>query len=189
MRLILICHGATAATRTASFPADEPLEEAALRRARRLGKSLPAADRSWTSPSLRARQTAEALSLEATPHPALRECDYGRWAGRTLDDLGATEPEALGAWLSDFAAAPHGGEPLADLFERVSGWIDDVLSGHGRAIAVTHPTVIRAAVVHVLGAPRSSFWRLDVEPLGVVELSAERQRPRLRLGRAGRFSS
>ncbi|KGM30735.1 histidine phosphatase, partial [Inquilinus limosus MP06] len=32
-RLTLICHGATAATRSGAFPADEPLEDRALLRA------------------------------------------------------------------------------------------------------------------------------------------------------------
>ncbi|MEJ2625567.1 MAG: histidine phosphatase family protein [Pseudolabrys sp.] len=181
MRLILICHGATAATRRAAFAVDEPLEDAAIERAKALRKSLLSADRSWTSPALRARQTAEALSLDARAHPVLSHCDYGRWAGQTLKGLEATEPEAIAAWLSDFAAAPHGGEALANLFQRVSAWIDDVLHSDGKTIAVTHASVIRTAVIHLLGAPPASFWRLDTEPLSFVELSGDGQGSRLRL--------
>jgi broad specificity phosphatase PhoE len=37
---------------------------------------------------------------------------------------------------------------------------------------VTHAGVVKAAVVHALGAPVMSFWRLDVAPLGITELHA-----------------
>jgi broad specificity phosphatase PhoE len=63
-RLTLICDGATAATRVAAFPRDEPLEDRALSRAAVLGHGLRRADRALTSLALRARQTA-ALSLDA----------------------------------------------------------------------------------------------------------------------------
>jgi hypothetical protein len=84
MRLTLIAHGATAATRAVAFPQDEPVEARALSSAMVSGQRLRRADRAWTSPALRARQTAAALSLEAAVNPCLRDCDYGRWAGRTL---------------------------------------------------------------------------------------------------------
>jgi broad specificity phosphatase PhoE len=39
------------------------------------------------------------------------------------------------------------------------------LSGHrGRLVAVTHPSVIRAAILVVLDSPPRSFWRIDVGP-------------------------
>ena len=40
----------------------------------------------------------------------------------------------------------------------------------GRVVAVTHPAVIRAAIVHALGAPPASLWRIDVEPLSLTRL-------------------
>jgi broad specificity phosphatase PhoE len=181
MRLTLICHGATAATRTASFPLDEPLEARAIERAKALGKTLPLANHTWTSPALRAQQTAKALSLDARSHPALKDCDYGRWAGRRLKEVQTREPDAVATWLSDFAAAPHGGEALADLFRRVSIWIDDILQGDGHTVAVTHATVIRAAVIHLLEAPAASFWRIDVAPLSFVDLSGNGKNRNLRL--------
>jgi broad specificity phosphatase PhoE len=42
----------------------------------------------------------------------------------------------------------------------------------GRAIAVTHAGVVKAAVVHALGAPPAAFWRVDVTPLALTELHA-----------------
>jgi broad specificity phosphatase PhoE len=78
----------------------------------------------------------------------------------------------VAAWLSDAEAAPHGGESLADLFRRVSAWMDECIR-EGHTIAVTHAAVIRAAIIHVLDAPARSFWRIDIEPLSVTKLRGD----------------
>jgi broad specificity phosphatase PhoE len=67
------------------------------------------------SPALRASQTADALKLDATVEPMLRDCDYGRWTGRALDEVQAQEPEAVTEWLRNPMAAPHGGESVLAL--------------------------------------------------------------------------
>ena len=150
-RLTLICHGATAATRSGAFPVDEPLEDRALAR-------------------------AAALGLDAAEEPALRDVDHGRWAGRRLEEVQATEPQAVIAWLSDPDAAPHGGESLFEMLRRAAAWLDERAGDGGHGIAVTHAAVIRAAILHVLEAPTSAFWRLDIAPLGVTALSHDGRR-------------
>lgn len=140
----------------------------------------PRADRIATSPALRARQTADALGFEAQIDQALRDCDHGRWAGRSITTIGTEEPENLMGWMSDPEAAPHGGESLVDLRTRIAGWMDAqaVLDGH--VIAISHTAVVRAAIVHVLQAPLSSFWLSDVEPLSVISMTSNGQRWSLR---------
>ncbi|MBY2914763.1 histidine phosphatase family protein [Rhizobium leguminosarum] len=178
-RLTWICHGATAASRKALFPLDEPLEDKAVEEAGRMIPQ-PRADRIAMSPALRARQTAEALRLEARIDLALRDCDHGRWAGRSITTIGTEEPENLMGWMSDPEAAPHGGESLVDLRTRIAGWMDEQSSLGGHVIAVSHAAVIRAAIVHVLQAPLSSFWLSDVEPLSVIRMTSNGQRWSLR---------
>ena len=106
-RLTLICHGSTDAVRAAAFPMDEPLDHYGETGATELAGRLPNVDFCWTSPELRTRQTAEALGLNASVQPMLRECDYGRWAGRAFGEIVAHEPDAANSWLHDPAAAPH----------------------------------------------------------------------------------
>ncbi|EJT04213.1 histidine phosphatase family protein [Rhizobium sp. CCGE 510] len=181
-RLTWICHGATAANRKALFPLDEPLEDKAAEEAS--GMAAPSrADRIVTSPALRARQTAQALRLEARIDQALRDCDHGRWAGRSIAAIEAEEPENLMAWMRDPEAAPHGGESLVDLRTRVGGWMDDESAHGGHVIAVSHAAVIRAAVAHVLQAPISCFWLVDVEPLAIVRMTSNGRRWALRFQR------
>jgi broad specificity phosphatase PhoE len=169
-RITLICHGATSAVRSAAFPRDEPLDERAATAARRLAGLLRQAEHVRTSPALRAKQTAAALALEATEDAMLRDCDYGRWAGRRMSDVQEQEPEAMRAWLTDVEAAPHGGEPLAAVLDRAARWLDSCSQFTGHVVAITHAAVVRAAIVHAIGAPSASFWRLDIEPLGLSDL-------------------
>jgi broad specificity phosphatase PhoE len=78
----------------------------------------------------------------------------------------------LGAWMTDPEAAPHGGESLTALLQRVATWLDEQATQDGTAIAITHAGVVKAAVVHALDAPPSAFWRIDVSPLSITELHA-----------------
>ena len=69
------------------------------------------------------------------------------------------------------AAAPHGGESLAALIERAGAWLAQSLAREGATLAVTHASVVRAAIVNALGAGSSAFWRIDVAPLSLARLS------------------
>ena len=170
-RLTLICHAPTAAVRKAAFPADEALDDCGTAQAAALAESVPRADWIWTSPELRARQTAEALHLEATAQEALRDCDYGAWKGCPFADVQARDPEAVSAWLRDPGATPHGGESLLSLMQRVAQWLDAENATGRKTIVITHASIVRAAIVHALGAPPQSFWRIDIAPLSVTRLS------------------
>ncbi len=103
--------------------------------------------------------------------PEVRECDYGRWTGQGFEEIRRREPEALAEWLSDPASAPHGGESILAMTERVASWLDEQRSFSGEMLVVTHSSVIRGAVIHAIGAPPSSFWRIDVAPLSMARLS------------------
>ncbi len=180
MRLILLCHGATAATRAAAFPRDEPLEPDALARTEALAAALPRVAAVRCSPARACLQTATALGLMAGVEPALADWRAGRWAGLPFAALQRREPEALAAWRNDASAAPHGGESLAALLERVGGWLCS-LGEQGRPLlAITHAAVIRAAIVRAIAAGPASFWRIDVAPLSQTLLVGGGERWSLR---------
>ena len=184
-RLSWICHGPTRANREGCFPDDEPLEPKALERIQPTSR-FGTVDRAWTSPALRACQTAAALGLECTTESSFRECDYGRWQGRPITELHETDPEALSQWMLDFDAAPHGGESLSAVLARVGAWMKAHIGDGGHTVVVTHATVIRAAILHVLQAPPPAFWTIDIEPLGIVEMTSDGRRWQLRFPNAAR---
>jgi broad specificity phosphatase PhoE len=170
-RLFLVAHASTAAVRRTAFAADEPLDDHGQADAAALVGHLPRADVYAASPELRTRQTAEALRLDATVLPLLHDCDFGNWRGRTFEDVSASEPDAVAAWLRDPTAAPHGGESIADLVQRIGEWLAQENGHHRQSIVVTNPSIIRAAVVHAIGATPQSFWRIDIAPLSITRLS------------------
>jgi broad specificity phosphatase PhoE len=170
-RLTLICHAPTDAVRKAAFPADEPLDDRGKAQAAGLAASIPRADCVWTSPELRARQTAEALHLHAAVQATLRECDYGAWKGCAFADVQARDPDGISAWLNDPTATPHGGESLLSLMQRVAQWLDAEKAADRKALVIAHASIIRAAIVHALHAPPQAFWRIDIAPLSATRLS------------------
>jgi len=177
-RLVLLRHARTAAAQGAAFPAvDDRLDPVGRREARAAAAALAATgwDRDGVicSPLVRAVETAALLGLDAAaPEPALREADFGTWAGTSLAAVAAGDPDAVTAWMTDVDAVPHGGESLRAVVGRVGQWLDEQATSDGRNVAVTHGGIVKAAVVHALGAPLEAFWRVDVGPLGVTELRA-----------------
>lgn len=172
MKLLLIRHAASPSTRRAAFGGgDEPLDDAAARQAAELFKRLPGrVDRWLCSPSLAARQTADAAGFDASVDRDLSECDFGCWTGSTLSEIEQSDPDGLRRWFEDPEATPHSGESIAGLADRVRGWLERLRAHPGTTCAVTHAGVIRTAVVLALGAPLGAFWRIDVTPLSLTEL-------------------
>ncbi len=168
-RLTLVCHARTRAQKLARLALDEPLETDWLAKRPDVGAWYRNV-RLLCGPELRTRQTAALFGDEAQVVQALADCDVGRWRGLSIDKLLKSEPEQLQAWLDDPDAAPHGGESVARLCRRVAGWLASLEGKPGHVLAVTHPFVIRAALVNVLHCPATAFNRIDIEPLSTVEL-------------------
>ena len=174
-RLDLLAHGASAATRAARFPDDEALEASAVAPSKRSAAGC----KDLRSRSDRARSRRARDGLGAGPRRRRRDgacgiATTGAGAVSPLKDVAAREPDGFAAWLGDPAAAPHGGESLAALILRVSVWLAESLARDGATLAVTHASVVRAAIVGALGAGSSAFWRIDV----AATLACQTQRSR-----------
>lgn len=170
-RLILIAHAPTEALRRAAFPLDEPIlqregSEGALWKG-------PRVERIHLAPEIRTQQTSHLLGLEGEINVDLRDCDYGTWRGRAMDEIQSDSPDGLLAWLTKPETAPHGGESIENLIRRVGMWTES-LKGTTSTIAVTHPAVIRAAIIYALRVPAQTFWRFDIPPLSLTDLRLSR---------------
>lgn len=174
-RITLLCHGRST-QRPSAFADDEPLAEGERERIAELAAVIEKAGTVVTSPALVARQTAEALSLAPAADPALADLDLGLWRGRSLSDVEASEPAALSTWMADPDFAGHGGESRAALIKRVTSWLEEWLATDGHMLAVTHPVVIQAAVLAILGAPAPAFRNIDVAPLTALDIRSDGRR-------------
>ena len=156
LRLLLVRHAGTAATRQPVVPDDEvaggPLPDLTAW----LGRSGTVI----TSPARRC------LLAGAAVEPRLRPWDLGEWTGRPFDELD------LASWRSDPGFDRHGGESLIHLAARVRGLLDDWHGSTGRIAAITHAAVIKAMVVQALRAPLEAVWDLDIAPGAFTEMHA-----------------
>jgi probable phosphoglycerate mutase len=110
----------------------------------------------YTSDMLRARQTAEIvgerIGVEPIVEPRVRECAWGAWEGRLVEDIAREEPEHWEAWLRAgetfrFPSAPDKpGESLAEHMARTLAALEDVRQGPDPALVVCHGGTIRVAV-------------------------------------------
>lgn len=166
-RLTLICHAVTPLQKQGRFPDDESVamdwQGAALSLAGRYKKP----PRLLCGPEARARQTAGLFGYNAEVETALRDADFGTWKGQ---DIGQLDSDELTAWTTDSASAPHGGESVDQMCARVGQWLKSLETQPGHVVAVTHPFVIRAAMLYVMQFPISMFYLIDVEPLSSIEL-------------------
>jgi broad specificity phosphatase PhoE len=179
-RLMLVAHAATAATERAAFPVDEAVEGL-----ENIGPVQLRAGMWLSGPELRCRQTAGALGRPPTVVDGFADLDAGRGAGADLPGLMAAEPESVMAWMTEVTAAPHGGESLQDLVTRVGGALaGGALGGRpwpdGLSVIVAAPLVIRAALVHLLAAPSSFLFGVDIEPLSATHVTGHGGRWKLR---------
>ncbi len=188
-RLILIANASTSAVRASAFPLDEGLDDKGRKDATAMAAEFRNTSTVLASPAKRTLETAAALGFDAKIDTALRDLDLGRWAGHTLNSVAASEADALASWLSDPTTAPHGGETIDGLFARISIWLQAISARDERIVTVTHPAVIRAAILAAIHASPSSFWNIDVAPLSVVELTSNGKRWALKSMRNGLSSA
>lgn len=132
--------------------------------------------RVFSSPLMRARQTAEALGL-ANPllEARLMEQNWGRWEGLTRAEILTAEGEDafIRSGLAE-AFHPPGGESTKALHDRVAGFLRDVANENSDAIAVTHLGVLRAAYTLATGWDMATPMppELDISKALVLKMDA-----------------
>ena len=134
-----------------------------------LASHLDGYDAVWTSPRLRARQTAVALTPSPRVDDDLRELDFGELEGRTFDEIAASEPDLYRAWMETPTRVRFpGGESYADLKARAVWSLERIWAEQEVAVVVTHGGVIRAGLAFWLGMPDEAIFRIDVRYGGVT---------------------
>ncbi len=158
--ILLARHGETKENRERRFQGqrDVPLNDTGREQARALAEQAAREDPPiaalYTSPLIRARETAQIvgakLGLEPHDDPRLKEVHVGHWEGRLKDDVAREEPEA---WEAFRSAGPTfrfpGGESFAEQQQRVIDALVDVTQrGVLPALLVCHRGVVRCALAH-----------------------------------------
>ena len=111
----------------------------------------------WSSPLLRARQTADIVAarigLEPVEDARLVETDTGDWTDRSFAEMDAEHPQAMAAFRAgDIHFAFPGGESYRHQTERTMAALRDIGADLLPALVVCHAMVIRLALAD-LGRP------------------------------------
>ena len=105
-----------------------------------------------SSPLLRAVQTARALGAwRLTCEPRLIEMDWGKWEGRTIDEMHLNDPVYMHEVESrglDFSAP--GGESPRQIQQRLAPWLKEIATQERTIIAVCHKGVVRSLFARAL---------------------------------------
>ena len=178
--IYLARHGQTAYNLEGRFQGQQeiPLDDSGRAQARELAERAAGYGFAalWTSPLLRARETADAVAvrigLEPIEDARLVETDSGDWTDRSFAEVMAEAPAAFAAFAAgdpDFAFP--GGESFAHQELRVAAALADVERGELPALVVCHGMVIRAALASRADHRLERFKR--VPNAGLVPLDPE----------------
>jgi broad specificity phosphatase PhoE len=167
--LCVVRHGETDWNRNGILQGwfDVPINELGRRQASAMAAAFAGAGFSavWTSPLVRARETAEivaaALGLPAPScHEGIKERHFGAIQGIPKDELAELNPALLEQILRrNPAAAFVGGESLDDFADRVLAGFADIGARHGgdRVLVITHGWVMDVVTRHIGGLARHAI--------------------------------
>jgi alpha-ribazole phosphatase len=183
MNLYMVRHGQTADSRENRFSgsSDPPLTmvgEAMVQAFAEAYASLTW-DAIYTSPMLRARQTADPLcrrtGVQATLEDGLKEIDYGEWEGLKQVEVKQRWPEAFEYWADDVASrGTPGGETAFHVAARAMRVVEAIRARHqkGNVLLVSHKATLRVITCALLGLDVRLFRERIAQPVCAVTMFA-----------------
>ena len=178
-RIVMIRHGETAwnAERRSQGWMDPPLNEKGMRQAELVGAHVRAHyefERVISSDSSRCTMTADALGLEYSTDPMLREINTGAFAGLLIDDIRERFPDVVDHWERDIGRAPDG-ESWLDLAARAGNFVavSGILEVEGDVCLVSHGGTIRALLSGFLGLHINAVRNFAQSNTGITVVSHE----------------
>lgn len=181
MNLYLIRHGQTEFSRENRFcgTSDPALTDVGEAMAEAFAEAYAsiAWNAIYTSPMLRARQTAGALTRLTTStaivEDGLKEIAYGEWEGLTVDAVKARWPDAYAYWADDVASrGTPGGETAFHVAARAMRAIEAIRTRHqdGNVLIVSHKATLRIITCALLGLDVRLFRERIAQPVAAVTL-------------------
>ncbi|MEO8276276.1 MAG: histidine phosphatase family protein [Thermoanaerobaculia bacterium] len=181
MNLYLLRHGQTAASRENRFTgsSNPPLTPVGAAMAESFASAY--SELEWqavyTSPLLRARQTAEPLvrrlGVEPIVENGLAEIGYGEWEGLTAEEARERGPAAYDYWAHDVASrgAP-GGETAFAVAARAMRVVEQIRTHYesGNVLVVSHKATLRIVACALLGLDVRLFRERLTMPVASVTM-------------------
>lgn len=172
--IILVRHGECAGNREGFFRGrtDLPLNETGRIQAKALAKEVSRLSPAliYSSPLLRARETAEEIGREAgvpvETRTGFTNMALGPWEGLPKQEVRQSFPEEWRLWMENPERLRlPGAETLEDVQRRSFAHLEHIvrLNPGKTAVVVTHRAVLKPLVAACLGIADPSFWRIHVD--------------------------
>lgn len=170
--IYMVRHGETEwnATSILQGHTNVPLSAQGRHQAELLGRRLAALefDAFYSSDLARAYETARIISQHHNNQdiktlPELREINFGRWEGFSINEIQGMYPEEVKQWWEKpLLTKLPGGESLGEVVKRTVTVVKNIVESHskGNVLLASHGGVIRSVVGTVLGIDLNEHWRL-----------------------------
>ena len=165
--IYMVRHGQTAGNKAKVLQgrgSNDPLNEEGIRQAKAVREwfleQQISIDRVYSSPLIRALQTAEIISggMTAVTDERLLEMDYGPYEGM---DLLNPSPEVK-TFFSDFVhnPAPDGMEQLSEVIGRMGDFMNEIKAqaGEENILISTHAIALKGALEFFTPESRGGYW-------------------------------
>lgn len=130
-----------------------PMGEAGLAQAEKMAANLPPVSAVFSSPLIRAVQTAQAIGLPVTILDGLRELSFGEWDGLTFEQIRQQYPQLYAARASDLTLPLPGAEDRALGLARFQCAVEEaILQSSGDIAIVAHGGIIAQFLQHIGGS-------------------------------------
>jgi probable phosphoglycerate mutase len=183
MNLYMVRHGQTVSSRENRFTgsSDPPLTAVGEAMAQAFGDAYASTkwEAIYTSPMLRARQTADPLSrltgVPTTIEDGLKEIGYGEWEGLRQEEVKQRWPQAFEYWADDVASrGTPGGETAFTVAARAMRVVEEIRCRHhqGNVLIVSHKATLRIITCALLGLDVRLFRQRIAQPVCAVTMFA-----------------
>ncbi len=138
----------------------------------------------YASPAQRTLESAEIVAqgreLAVVPHAAFSEVDYGDWINAPFHAFDQLPIFQQYLYAPQTTQIP-GGENVCAMQARAVAGIEEIRVAHqdGRIAVVSHSDVIKAIIVHYVGAPLAHWQRYAVDNASCTVLRFSTHQPRL----------
>ena len=177
--IYLIRHGSTNLNEKGVYQgwSNEPLNEKGRKRAKILAAKIKASTNGlnnlYSSDLKRAEETADIFTdvfeISIKWDSNLRELDYGKWEGRSYQELLKNDPHNI-PWDEPEKFDPPDGETIEELRERVLRSWNRIINQRGKTAVISHSGPIKLIIIDCIRASLAGFWRLSVDPGSVSKI-------------------
>jgi broad specificity phosphatase PhoE len=117
----------------------------------------------------------EQLGLEPIRHEGLREIDFGRVSGLTIDSFRESMPGIFARWQNrkDLTFQFPGGEQRLAFYERVGQALDGIAARQpgARVAVVAHGGTIRAGLANLLPDTMADWWAYSLDNASLTRVT------------------